>query len=212
MKFILLVSICFATAGIRAQTLPEGFVHLDSIANLKVDLRYATTNNFTGVAQYPGGWKAALHPLAAKRLAQAALALGYIKPGWNIVVFDATRPLSIQKKLYDKVRGTPLARYVSSSGGTSMHNYGLALDCSILDESGKELDMGTPYDSFDPLSEPRFEQENLAKGKLTKDQLANRRFLRELMKRAGLRPILNEWWHFEAVRKNEINGRFKVVE
>jgi D-alanyl-D-alanine dipeptidase len=211
-KFILLVSICFAAAGIRAQTLPKDFVRLDSISNLKIDLRYATANNFTGVAQYPRDWKATLHPLAAKRLAEAALALQYIKPGWNIVVFDATRPLSIQKKLYDKVRGTPLARYVSSSGGTSMHNYGLALDCSIIDESGKELDMGTAYDSFNTLSEPRFEQEFLAKGKLTKDELANRRFLRELMKRAGLRPILNEWWHFEAVRKTEINGRFKVVE
>jgi D-alanyl-D-alanine dipeptidase len=205
-----LLFILFATAA-SAQTIPKDFVCIDSFANVKFDVRYATPNNFTGAAIYPATWKCYLHPLAASRLLKASLALGFIKPGWKIVVFDALRPRSAQKIMFDKVRHTPLARYVASPQG-SMHNYGLALDCTLADEAGKYIDMGTDYDNFTQLSEPRFEQANLAAGKLTKEQVANRKFLRELMRRAGMRPIQNEWWHFEAVRKTELHGRFIAVE
>lgn len=185
---------------------------LDTVRSIKLDIRYKTSNNFTGSPLYLSDWKTYLHPLAAERLIKAAMILKAKEPQLTLVVLDATRPVSIQKKLYEKVRGTPLARYVSSSGGTSMHNYGLALDCTIIEETGKELDMGTKYDEFVPLSEPRFEEKHLKEEKLTQEQYLNRRFLREVMRAAGLRPILNEWWHFEAVRKKELNGRYKVVE
>ncbi len=72
--------------------------------------------------------------------------------------------------------------------------------------------MGTKYDEFTPLSEPRYEEKYLKEEKLTQEQYLNRRFLREVMRKAGLRPIQNEWWHFEAVRKKELGGRYKVVE
>lgn len=195
-----------------AQTVPANFVLLDTVAFIKLDIRYKTANNFTGEQQYPSDWKTYLHPLAAERVAKAAAIMKAKEPRLTLVVLDATRPVSVQKKLYENVRGTPLARYVSSSGGTSIHNYGLALDCTIVDETGKELDMGTKYDEFVPLSEPRFEEKHLKEGKLTQEQYLNRRFLRDVMKQAGLRPIQNEWWHFEAVRKTELGGRYKVVE
>ncbi len=195
----------------RAQVIPADFVCIDSFPNVTCDVRYCTSNNFTGEPLYPSDWKCYLHPLAAERLRKAAFALGLMRPGWKIVIYDALRPQSIQRTLYEKVRHTPNARYVASAQG-SMHNYGLAIDCTLADESGKEIDMGTGYDNFTALAEPRFEQANLASGKLTKEHIANRRFLRELMKRSSLRPIQNEWWHFEAVRKKENGGRFKVVE
>lgn len=202
----------FTSLSALAQTVPANFVMLDTVPLVKLDIRYKTANNFTGEAQYPSDWKTYLHPLAAERVAKAAVIMKAMEPRLTLVVLDATRPVSIQKKLYEKVRGTPLARYVSSSGGTSMHNYGLALDCTIIDETGKELDMGTKYDDFTALSEPRFEKKHLKEGKLTQEQYLNRIFLREVMRKAGLRPIQNEWWHFEAVRKTELGGRYKVVE
>lgn len=208
---VLAVIVLFSTT-VSAQTVPAGFVMFDTVRSIKLDIRYKTANNFTGSALYPAEWKTYLHPLAAERLIKAAMILKAKEPRLTLVVLDATRPVSIQKKLYEKVRGTPLARYVSSSGGTSMHNYGLALDCTIIEETGKELDMGTKYDEFIPLSEPRFEEKHLKEGKLTQEQYLNRRFLREVMRQAGLRPIQNEWWHFEAVRKKELNGKYKVVE
>lgn len=202
----------FASSSSLAQTVPANFVLLDTVKSIKLDIRYKTKNNFTGEAMYPSDWKTYLHPLAAERVARAAVIMKAMEPRLMLVVLDATRPVSVQKKLYQKVKGTPLARYVSSSGGTSIHNYGLALDCTIIDETGKELDMGTKYDEFVPLSEPRFEEKHLKVGKLTQEQYLNRRFLREVMRKAGLRPIQNEWWHFEAVRKKELGGRYKVVE
>lgn len=209
---IRLLLLLLLTVSLKAQTVPANFVLLDTVAFIKLDIRYKTANNFTGEQQYPTDWKTYLHPLTAERVVKAAVVMKAMEPRLTLVVLDATRPVSIQKKLYEKVRGTPLARYVSSSGGTSMHNYGLALDCTIIDETGKELDMGTKYDEFTPLSEPRFEQKHLKEGKLTQEQYLNRIFLREVMRKAGLRPIQNEWWHFEAVRKTELGGRYKVVE
>lgn len=212
MNFFLILCLLFVSSTVHAQTVPANFVLLDTIPLIKIDIRYKTTNNFTGEQQYPSDWKTYLHPLAAERVTKAAAVMKVMEPRLTLVVLDATRPVSIQKKLYEKVRGTPLARYVSSSGGTSMHNYGLALDCTIIDETGKELDMGTKYDEFTALSEPRFEEKHLKEGKLTDEQYLNRLFLREVMRKAGLRPIQNEWWHFEAVRKTELGGRYKVVE
>jgi zinc D-Ala-D-Ala dipeptidase len=212
LRILFILYLLFTSLSALAQTVPANFVMLDTMKLIKLDIRYKTANNFTGEALYPSDWRTYLHPLAAERLAKAAAIMKVKEPRLTLVVLDATRPVSIQKKLYEKVRGTPLARYVSSSGGTSMHNYGLALDCTIIDETGKELDMGTKYDDFTALSEPRYEEKHLKEGKLTQEQYLNRRFLREVMRKAGLRPIQNEWWHFEAVRKTELGGRYKVVE
>ncbi len=212
MKTYLILCILFLSSSVLAQTVPTNFVLLDTMKFIKLGIRYKTANNFTGEQLYPSDWKTYLHPLAAERLAKAAMVMKAMEPRLTLVVLDAMRPVSVQKKLYQKVRGTPLARYVSSSGGTSIHNYGLAVDCTIIDETGKELDMGTKYDEFTLLSEPRFEEKHLKEGKLTQEQYLNRRFLREVMRQAGLRPIQNEWWHFEAVRKKELGGRYKVVE
>ena len=123
------------------------------------------------------------------KLASDALKKQY--PNYRIIVYDAARPQTIQKKMWDKVKGTPKSRYVASPGRISMHSYGVAVDVSILDEAGQALDMGTPVDYLGELAEPRREQEFLKSGKLTRKQINNRLLLRNLMKNAGFRSISN---------------------
>jgi zinc D-Ala-D-Ala dipeptidase len=189
-----------------------GLTCIDSFPALTFDIRYASTNNFSGKNIYGDRKTSYLHPIAAERLQRASILLEAIKPGWKIVVFDALRPHSAQKALWDVVQATPQRKYVASPNGTSVHNYGFAIDVTLEDEFGRRLDMGTDYDDFSQLSEPRFEDAMLHAGKLSAVQVANRRFLRDIMKRAGWRTIKNEWWHFEVFRREYVKGRFKLIE
>ena len=190
----------------------SGLTCIDSFPSVKFDIRYASTNNFAGKNIYGDRKTTFLHAIAAERLQKASMLLQAMKPGWKIVVFDALRPLSAQKTLWEVVRGTPNWKYVATPGGTSLHNYGLAVDLTLEDELGRRIDMGTDYDDFSPLSEPRNEEAMLHTGKLSPLQVANRRFLRDIMKRAGWRTIKNEWWHFEVFRREHVKGRFKLIE
>ena len=96
--------------------------------------------------------------------------------------------------------------------GGSIHNFGFALDLSILDEYGKELDMGTPFDDFTPLAEPRLEQKFLKEGKLTELQIKNRRLLRNVMEQSGFITLPVEWWHFDALPAAEVRLHYQIVE
>jgi zinc D-Ala-D-Ala dipeptidase len=88
----------------------------------------------------------------------------------------------------------------------------LLLDVSILDENGKELDMGTAYDDFSALAEPRLEQKFLKEGSLTAVQIRQRKLLREVMERAGFIALPVEWWHFDALPAAEVRTKFRIVE
>jgi D-alanyl-D-alanine dipeptidase len=74
--------------------------------------------------------------------------------------------------------------------------------------------MGTPYDSFAALSEPRYEAKFLAEGKLSALQVENRRTLRTAMETGGFKHISNEWWHFDGQSREAIvtNKKLKIVE
>lgn len=190
----------------------NGLIAIDSFPALKLDIRYASTNNPCGKNIYGDRKTSYLHPTAADKLHKACLLLTTMKPGWKLVIFDAARPHSAQKELWEAVRNTPNRKYIASPSGTSLHNYGLAVDVTLEDEHGRRLDMGTDFDEFSALSEPRHEEAMLRAGKLTAQQVANRRSLRELMKRAGWRTIKNEWWHFEVLRREHVKGKFKLIE
>ncbi len=210
MKKAIALVLCLCSISLYAQS--HGLTALDSFPALTFDIRYASENNFCGKNIYGDRKTTYLHPIAADRLHKACVMLQTMKPGWKIVVFDAVRPLSAQRDLWESVRGTPNSKYVASPGGTSLHNYGMAIDITLEDEAGRRLDMGTDYDDFSQLSEPRHEAAMLKAGKLTALQVANRHFLRDLMKRAGWRTIKNEWWHFEVFRREHVKGRFKLIE
>lgn len=188
------------------------YVDIGKFEGVVIDLRYATPNNFMSENLYGDFRTAYLHQLAAEKFRQAIKNLHKEKPKWKFVVFDSLRPHSVQKKMWSKVKDTPHQEYVADPAKGSVHNFGFALDLSLLDENGKEVDMGTPFDSFDELSQPKLEEGFLKQGKLTPQQIANRKILRQVMTAAGFLQLPHEWWHFDALPGDEVRKTFKLVQ
>jgi len=149
----------------------------------KLDIRYATTNNFVKEQLYecPRCW---LRPDAAKALVNVAADLK--KEGYGIVLFDCYRPRPVQQKLWDIM---PNAAYVTPPERGSMHNRGKAVDLSITDKKGNQLDMGTPYDFFGRPAHVDYRDH-------PKEILERRDLLKAIMEKNGFSGIRTEWWHF----------------
>ena len=190
----------------------KNYVELSAFPNVHVDLKYASTDNFMGVNLYGPVTKCFLHKDSARMFKKAIENLKKTKPGWSFIVFDALRPRSVQWKMWDHVKDTPQRKYVANAEIGSAHNYGMALDLSLLDEKGIEVDMGTGFDSFSLVSEPRLEEKFLKSGKLSRKQLKNRLVLRNAMEGAGFQQLTHEWWHYNALSEPEIRKKYKIVE
>jgi len=175
---------------------PE-FQPLLAIAGIAVDLRYATPDNFVGRNVYGGLDCAYLRRESAQALAQAASWLSRHQPDLQLVVLDALRPQRVQEALWAELEGTPLTKYLAHPARRSIHSFGMAVDVTLLDAQGRELDMGTGFDEMTPASHPEFEAEQLAQGGLTAAQLQHRGWLRAAMRFAGFQTIPTEWWHFD---------------
>jgi D-alanyl-D-alanine dipeptidase len=188
------------------------YVEIGAADGVVVDLRYATTNNFVGRNLYGEFDGAFLHKVAAAKFRDAVERLGLIEPEYRFVIFDALRPRSVQWILWEYVVGTDRQKYVANPKGGSIHNYGFALDLSILDETGEELDMGTSFDDFSRLAQPRYEEKFLAEGKLSGIQIGNRRLLRGVMEAAGFNSLRLEWWHFNALPRAEVKANYRIIE
>jgi D-alanyl-D-alanine dipeptidase len=189
---------------------PE-FRHLSTIAGIAVDLRYATANNFVGRDLYSPFDCAWLHRDAAAALERVVAWLAERRPGCTPLVLDALRPQRVQQQLWDSLEGTGLQMYLANPVRGSIHSYGMALDLTILDEQGRELDMGTGFDDMTDLSHPALEEGFVACGQLTEQQVANRRLLREAMFQAGFVGINTEWWHFDCGDRNVVRETFRRV-
>jgi D-alanyl-D-alanine dipeptidase len=177
-----------------------------------IDLRYASRDNFLGYDFYGPFRRLFLHKQAADKLRSAIASLRRERPGYKFILYDGLRPRSAQYTLWRKVAGTAQERYVADPRMGSIHNYGLAIDLSVLDETGRELDMGTGFDDFTPLAEPRLEPDKLAAGELTWAQFENRMILRRPMEEAGFKVLPQEWWHFDALPADTVRQHFKIVE
>jgi D-alanyl-D-alanine dipeptidase len=156
--------------------------------------------------------EAFLHRVAAEKLKKAFVLLQQKRPGWKLLILDALRPRSIQRILWAHVVGTEQEGYVANPDKGSVHNYGLAVDLTCVDESGSWVDMGSGFDYFHPISQPRFEEEFLKKGELSQAQWQNRLLLRHAMSEAGFLPLPHEWWHFDALSREEIRSGYKLIE
>ena len=189
---------------------PE-FRHLSSIAGIGVDLRYASANNFVGRDLYSPYDCAWLHRDAAAALERAVAWLAEHAPGHTALVLDALRPQRVQQQLWDALAGTGLQMYLADPARGSIHSYGMALDITILDPQGRELDMGTGFDDMTDLSHPALEEGFLAAGKLSEQQVANRRLLRDAMFVAGFVGIRTEWWHFDCGDRDVVRSTFRRV-
>jgi D-alanyl-D-alanine dipeptidase len=187
------------------------FRHLTSIEGIAIDLRYATANNFVGRDLYSPFDCAWLHVQAAEALEKVVAWLRARRPGCTPLVLDALRPQRVQQQLWDALEGTDLQMYLANPVRGSIHSYGMALDITILDEQGRELDMGTGFDDMTELSHPALEDAHLAGGQLTEQQLANRLLLREAMNHAGFVGIRTEWWHFDCGDRDLVRQTFRRV-
>jgi zinc D-Ala-D-Ala dipeptidase len=157
---------------------------------IALDIRYATDNNFVNAKMYDCG-RCFLRPEAAKAIAKAHKVLkdkGY----GGFKMFDCYRPRPYQQRLWNKV---PDDRYVTPPWKGSQHTRGLAVDLTIIDKNGHELDMGTPYDNFTEKAHSTYQN-------LPQDVLNNRKLLKEVLKDVGFQGIRTEWWHFSYQKKN----------
>lgn len=192
----------------------EGFVDVRSCdTTYVIDMKYATTDNFTKQILYDSLHIPFLHPAASKKLCIAHQYLKQKNPNYRFIIFDVARPLQIQKKMYDVVKNTPYHAYVANPVNTGLHNYGMAVDLSIIDiTTNEQLDMGTAFDFFGSKAGIRDEEERVENGTLTQQQYINRHLLRDVMKQAGFSPILGEWWHFNAVSRDTARKNYQVIE
>lgn len=192
----------------------EGLVNVASeCPGVEVNLMYARDDNFTGVTLYYGMDSAWLRPEAAKALALAAAALHAERPELRLLVKDAARPMSVQRRMYQTVQGTSKARYVGNpANGGGLHNYGMAVDITLVDSLGNELPMGTPVDHLGPEANIDREEELLHRGIITARERANRLLLRRVMRAGGFRPLRTEWWHFNMCSRSEARRRFPRLD
>lgn len=156
----------------------------DIVPNIRTDVRYATTNNFTKQVLYPNDtlW---LRKAAAVQLAKAQQLC--LDRGLELKLFDAYRPLSIQRIMWQIV---PDERYVANPQKGSRHNRGCAVDLTLCTLGGEELDMGTGYDEFTEAASATYTN-------LKPEVLSNRRLLLDIMKQAGFTVMPTEWWHYD---------------
>lgn len=210
----LLFSLSCQGQDLDGYMLEQDLVDVSSLdTTLRVELVYATAENFLGQAVYSGITRAWLHPDAAGKLLAAHRLLKQERPGWRFVIYDAARPMSVQRKMWALVRRTDKTNYVSNpANGGGLHNYGLAVDLTILDENGTPLPMGTPFDYFGEEAHTDNEGALLENKRITRAEYENRRLLRRIMRKAGFRSIPYEWWHFNACTRAEARQGYPVID
>jgi len=182
-------------------------------SRIALDLRYATADNFAHTVLYSEA-RCLLRPDVAQMLKRAQDALSAAAPGNTLLLKDCYRPVSVQRKLFDVVKGTSSQGYVAdpNSAVGSVHTYGCAVDLTMRDPKGHEVDMGTPYDFLGALAQPRFEPKFLKTGQLTPLQVKTRKVLRKAMQTAGFKTIRNEWWHFDALQGSALRARYQPLD
>ena len=184
---------------------PSGFVLIsDYVPGVIQEIRYHSTYNFVGERIDGYEEPVALITIEAAR-ALKSVANEMNVQGYRLKIFDAYRPLCAVKHFVlwgiedQDIRMKPyfypdLQKQELFSGGyiasRSSHTRGSTVDLTLLDmATGKELDMGSPFDLFSGISHPDSRQ-------VTDEQYANRMTLRSVMVRNGFEPIDCEWWHF----------------
>jgi len=161
------------------------FVRLKDLSpDFVYELKYATPDNFLKQAVYDCG-ECYLRKSTAEALVKANEAFKQL--GYRIKLFDCYRPLSVQKKMWKILPGT---HYVANPAKGSKHNRGAAVDLTLVDAQGKELNMGTPFDFFGKEAHHTYTEH-------PKEVLENRKLLKETLDKFNFKSIYSEWWHYE---------------
>jgi len=188
------------------------FRRLATLPDIAVDLRYAGPRNFVGRDLYGALDCAWVHRLVADGLASAAALLAQQAAGHRLLILDAVRPHRVQIELWDFLDGSGLRQYVADPARGSIHSFGMAIDVTIVDARGRELDMGTGFDEMNERSHPKLEARHVASGLLTARHIAHRELLRGAMAAGGFNGIDNEWWHFDMLDRQHVRQHFIRVE
>ncbi len=174
----------------------QGLVDVATLdPSITVDLKYSTTDNFVGRDMYGGLKKAYLYKATAQSLLKALKQLQTIDPKWSFIVYDAARPVSVQRIMWNLVKGTDKQKYVASPHRGGPHNYGIAVDIGLTYD-GRPVDMGTPFDSFTSDAHITDEPALVRQGRISAEAMKNRRLLRKVLTDNGFFTYSREWWHF----------------
>lgn len=179
-----------------------------------IDIRYSYEDNFLNRDLYGAYCACHLQEESIQKLEKAFSYLQKEKPGYRFIFYDCTRPVSVQRKMWNALSHlAPIERskYVSNPNNHSVHNYGLAIDLGLVDEQGKVCDMGTDFDYFGILAYPSAEARLLLSGKLTQEQVNNRQLLRRVMVKAGFNQQEYEWWHYNTMSRNLAKIKYKPM-
>lgn len=199
---------------IEKKFINAGLVEISTVdSTIQVDLVNSNPKkNFFRENFYNGLNKAYLQKEVALKLAEAQKLLKSKYPTYSLKILDAARPRSISEAMFDKMKGTKFERYVANPKSGSMHNYGIAVDITIVDEQRKELDMGiTPFNKNVVQIYWEYAKKKLGK-KLTAEQKKNRKLLLDTMQTAGFFPLHFEWWHFNGMEKEKARKTYKIIE
>jgi len=155
------------------------------IPGIVLDIRYATTNNFTHHQMYREAKAFARLPVV---LALKDVEADLKTRGLGIKIYDAYRPYAITVKFYEVAHDT---NFVADPRKGSKHNRGCAIDMSLINlKTGKELDMPTGFDSFSREAAANYPD-------LPKQEIANRELLKSIMSAHGFKVVPGEWWHYD---------------
>ncbi len=221
-KLFIMLFLAVISMGGRAQQsatakrmAEQGMVDVLSVdSTIQVNLMYSRADNFTGKVLYTDLREAYLHPKAAAAVAKAQQALKKLRPELSLKIYDATRPMSVQQKMWNAVAGTSKNIYVSNPrNGGGMHNYGLAVDITLCKAAtGDTLDMGTKVDFLGSYAHIDNEAALVSRHIITKEAKQNRELLRKVMTEAGFKPLKTEWWHFNLVSRAEAKAHYKAIK
>ena len=186
----------------------------EEIPGIEVYMVYATPYNFMGRVLYEDLDEAYLVPEAMEKLRKANELLRKKRMDLHLVVYDAARPRSIQEQMWKVVENTELEDFVANpyKRGGGPHNYGVAVDVTLVDCTGHPIPMGSEYDYFGDRSRVDLEAELFEKGEINRRELLNRRLLREIMTEAGWLVEPSEWWHFNAMPIAEASKKLPVIK
>ncbi len=204
---------------------------LDGGEDILVELKYSTEDNFVGEDMYGELNIAYLEASFAARVVRAHLYLKDIHPEYRLLIYDAARPISVQRYMRSVVEGTEFESFVADGSKGGRHNYGVAVDLTIATTDGTPLDMGAPFDDFSAVasvkgtpdnSDPTtrtlaiyraYAEEQVRRGVLSQEAANNRLLLIECMASVGLVPYRREWWHFEELMSmSDTRAKYKLLD
>lgn len=196
-----------------------------------VDLKYSSEDNFVGEDMYGELGDAYFEKEFADRVAHAQRILQLRHPEYTLLIYDAARPISVQRYMHQLVQGTEFEDFVADGTRGGRHNYGVAVDLTIVHKDGTPLDMGAEFDEFSDAaavkgtpdtSDPKTRSVEVyeayilslvAQGVISVEAANNRILLIEVMHEAGLVPYRREWWHFEEIMSmSETRNRYQLLD